>query len=332
MNRIEKEQPTIDRILEKQKEHNKRSKDIAKIFGANLTLYICIMIPAILIGFIWTDTDLPKIGWGLLCDGILTVFLFFLAEYSMIQLGISGGKLDDEYNKYHEEYLELTVNVRKMGTALMYPFCDWQIDLEYHTFVKERLRAAKIPYKEWENSYSKMSIEELKQALGIKKAAQVAAINAIDPIELTPDMILTDGRGKSGRGGVVESGEDYIDRKKKSWQHILIGAFTAVFTVSVALTLTQDISFTRVLYTFVKLIALFFRMSSGYNAGAKAYNTIEVRHIQSKIALEHAYIEYVEKKFYLNFGDKYGDVTEYLPKEEQHDSREQENIKEDGEG
>ena len=317
MDKIEKEKPTIDKIIEQQKAHNKRSKDIAKIFGANLTLYICIMIPAILIGFIWTDANLPKIGWALLGDGVLTVFLFFLAEYSMIQLGISGGKLDDDYIKYHNEYLDLTRTVRKMGTSLMYPFCDWQIDVEYNTAVKERLRAAKIPYKEWEECYSKMSVEELKNALGVKKSAQVAVINALEHIELTPDMILTDGRKKRSRGGIAESGEDYIDRKKKSWQHILIGAFTAMFTISVALTLTQDISFTRILYTLIKLTALMFRMASGYNAGAKAYNTVEVEHIQSKLALEYSYIEYLDKKLYLNFGDKYGDISEYLPREEQ---------------
>ena len=37
MDKIEKEKPTIDKIIEQQKAHNKRSKDIAKIFGANLT-------------------------------------------------------------------------------------------------------------------------------------------------------------------------------------------------------------------------------------------------------------------------------------------------------
>lgn len=316
MDKIEKEKPTIDKIIEQQKAHNKRSKDIAKILGANLTLYICIMIPALLIGFIWTDVSLPKLGWGLLGDGILTVFLFFLAEYSMTQLGISGGKLDDDYNKYHDEYLELTKNIRELGVSLMYPFCEWQIDLEYNNAVKERLRSAKVSKNAWDERYSKMSLEELKHELGAKKAVQVAAVNSLEHIELTPDMILTDGRRKKKRGGISESGDDYIDRKKKSWGHILVGAFTAMFTISVAMTLTQDISFTRILYTFVKLTALLFRMANGYNAGAKAYNTVEVAHIQSKLSLEYAYMEYLDKKLYLNFGDKYGDISEYLPVED----------------
>lgn len=315
MNKIDREEAAIDRLIEKQKAHNRRSKDIARIFGANLSLYICIMIPALLIGLIWTDASLPRISPGLLCDGVLTVFLFFVAEYSMIQLGISGGRLDDDYVKYHGEYVELTRTVRQRGTALMYPFCEWQIDVEYDTAIKERLRGAKIPYDEWKEKYSKMGIAELQRALGAKKAAAVAAINALEPIELTPEMILTDGRRKMGRGGISESAEDYVDRKKKSWTHILIGALTAVFTVTVALTLTTDVSLARVLYTLVKLIALFFRMSGGYNAGAKAYNTVEVAHVQSKIALEYAYIEYLDKKLYNNFGDKYGNVAELVSSE-----------------
>ena len=61
-----------------------------------------------------------------------------------------------------------------------------------------------------------------------------------------------------------------------------------VFVVVVLfLFMTQDVSFARVLYTALKLTALLFRMASGYNSGAKAYNTVEVLHIQSKLALGH---------------------------------------------
>ena len=316
MDKIGKEPSSADRFAERQREHNRRSKEIARIFGANLALYVCIIIPVILIGLIWTDTSLPKLGWGLLSDGILTVFLFFLAEYSMIQLGTDGGRLDDEYCEYHKKYISLTEKVRERGVALMYPFCEWQIDLEYETYIKERLRRVKISYIDWSDKYRFMSAEELKSELGIKRGLQISEINAIEPIELTPDMILTDGRRRSGRGGVSECAEDYIDRKKRNPKHILIGSLTAVFTVSVVLTLTGDISLTRVLYTLVKLAALFFRMSSGYNAGARAYNTVEVLHLQSKIALEYSYMEYIDKKLYLKFGDKYGDIECLLTKEE----------------
>ena len=316
MNKIDRESYSTDRadrFTERQREHNKRAKEWTRIFGANLSLCICIMIPALLIGFIWTDASLPRLGMGLICDGILTVFLFFLAEYSMIRIGMDGGRLDDDYVKYHREYIELTKAIRERGVALMYPFCEWQIELEYETAVKERLRSIRVPYTEWKESYRHMELEELKEALGVKKAVRVLAVNAMLPIELTPDMILTDGRKRAGRGGISESGEDYVERKKKSWRHILIGALTAIFTISVALTLTQDVSFARVLYTVVKLTALLFRMASGYNSGAKAYNTVEVLHIQSKLALEYSYIEYLDKRLYENFGDRYGDVSQILP-------------------
>ncbi len=314
MKLIENEQTSTERMLARQKAHNDRSKSIAKIFGANLSLYICMMIPALLVGFIWTDTGLPHIGWGLLCDGAVTVFLFFLAEYSMIQVGISGGRLDDEYVRYHDEYIALTSKVLKLGTALMYPFCEWQIEAEHIRAVKDTLRAVGVAYDDWEKRYRHMSEDELVSELGARKTAAVISACRLEPIELTPDMILTDGPIRKGRGGVSESGFEYIERKKRSWRHVLIGSLSALFTVMIALTLTSDISLARVLYTFAKLCTLFFRMSSGYASGARAFNTVEVTHLQSKLALEYAYIEYIEKELYLNFGDRYGKIDELIGK------------------
>lgn len=305
-------QTPSDRAEERQKEHNRKSKTVAKLIGENLTYYICILIPILLIGIIWTDSGFPSFGKGLLSDGIITILLFIIAENAMNQIGVSGGKLDDEYNNIHKEYIKLTDAVMKKGTALMESFCLWQIDVEYNSVVRRKCKDIKVDYDEYINKYSKMTFDELKQNFSVSMATKIYAINKIKPIELTPDIILTDGKPRAMRGGVPISGEEYTETHTKSIKHIAIAAITAAVTVSFTFMLTGDISFGRVIYTIMKLTVLFMRMNKGYVSGAKAYNTIEVKHIQAKIKYEHMYIEYVDKKIYKSLGNKYGNVNELV--------------------
>ena len=84
--------------------------------------------------------------------------------------------------------------------------------------------------------------------------------------------------------------------------------FTGLLTVSVAMTLTSDISFARVMYTIFKVIVLIYRMAVGYGIGAKAYNTVEARQLEVKSNYLRNYIRFVNDKIYLKLGNKYGDI------------------------
>jgi hypothetical protein len=84
--------------------------------------------------------------------------------------------------------------------------------------------------------------------------------------------------------------------------------FTGLITVSAAITLTSDITWARVVYTFFKLVVLLYRMACGYQMGAKAYNTIEVGQLQAKSNYLRQYIRFVNDKTYLSIEDKYGSV------------------------
>ena len=80
-----------------QKNYNVKSKNLLRILGTNLTLYVCILIPLMLIGFIWTDFGTPEIGLKYISDGIVTVAMFVIGELMMMRVGADGGKLDTEY-------------------------------------------------------------------------------------------------------------------------------------------------------------------------------------------------------------------------------------------
>ena len=57
---------------------------------------------------------------------------------------------------------------------------------------------------------------------------------------------------------------------------------------------------------------LLFRMAKGYNRGARAYNTIQVKNYKAKCNYLSMYDRFVQDKTYLKFGDKYGDIECYI--------------------
>ena len=97
---------------------------------------------------------------------------------------------------------------------------------------------------------------------------------------------------------------------------VLSCLFTGLLTVSVAMTLTSDISFARVMYTIFKLIVLVYRMACGYGVGAKAYNTVEVKQLEVKSDYLRNYIRFVTEKIYLKLGNKYGDISCFVADED----------------
>ena len=102
MDDLERIELSHDKTADFQRRYNVAAKGLASIVGKNLTLFLCLLIPFLLIGFIWTEFGPVQIGPMLLSDGILTVSLFVVGEVMMTKLGADGGKLDTEYIKAKE--------------------------------------------------------------------------------------------------------------------------------------------------------------------------------------------------------------------------------------
>lgn len=316
MNNLEQLPGRKDNLSEFQRKYNMASKSFVSMVGANISLFICILLPILLIGFIWTDFGIPEVGLSLVSDGIVTVALFIIGETMMMSVGADGGKLDSEYLKAKKVFAELVESVNKTGTMLMSVFCEWQIDLELKQAVNSRLKALRLTSEDWEN-IKEMSSADVKQRYGRKKARQIFAINRLEPIELNETILMFEDTNEAfTRGGVPISGEGYMKKKSHSVGKIFGIIFTCLLTVSVAISLTSDISFSRVMYTAFKLVVLLFRMAKGYATGAKAYNTVEVKQLQAKASFLRQYERFVNEKIYLNLGDKYGDITAILSKSE----------------
>jgi hypothetical protein len=307
---LERIEMQLDRAEDFQKRYNVRAKGLATIIGKNLTLFVCMLVPFLLIGFIWTEFGPVEIGPRLLSDGVLTVSLFVVGEVMMTRLGADGGKLDTEYIKSKDEYDTLVRKVGEIGALLMGIFCDWQIDLEMEQAIHSRLRILRIPPKVW-IEIKDLPRAELERMYGKSKAKKILEIRELKPIELNEAILLYDG-DRSGRGGVPISAEEYLKSRSHFIKTFIACVFTGLLTVTVAVTLTQDITFARVIYTIFKLVMLIFRMAKGYDRGARAYNTIEVRQYKARSNYLRAYVKFVTDKIYLKVGDRYGDVSSFI--------------------
>lgn len=281
---------------DKRREFNRQQKSFMKIVGENLASYVCVLIFVLLIGFIWTDVGLSFSLTSFITDSLISVVMFVLADVCMAQIGSKAGKLDDEYIKNHDEYLDLRRVVMNAGITLMDAFCDWQIEVEYEYYMKKRCKDLKIKYDEYVELYSEKSLEELKVLLPATKAAKVFALNQIKHIELTPEMLLTDGKVKNGRGGIGISGEEYIEKHTTGWTHVATTVVFAIVATVPVFTLTQDVSVGRIIYTIFKLSMMTYRMYQGYSRGAKGFNTVEPRHLQAKIRYLYLYLEYLKSE------------------------------------
>ena len=286
-------EPTKEELKRyQQKELNKRQKSVAKMVGENLASYACVAIIIVLISFIWTDIGLNIHLTSFFTDAAVTVVLYVLADFCMTKAGTNGGKLSDDYINLHGDYLKLRKQVVESGITLMEGFCEWQAEREYESRMRKLCKRYKIDYEAFENFYSKARIEDLQGKLTKSEIAKVVALRQIDRIELTPDILLTDGKVKDERGGIPISGEEYAERHSTGAGHIFVTVAFAIVAAVPVFTLTQDMSIGRVIYTVFKVSMMLYRMYCGYTRGAKAYNTIEPVHLQAKIKYLYLYIEY----------------------------------------
>ena len=285
-----------DLKLDKKKDFNARQKNFAKIVGENLAAYVCVLIFVLLIGFIWTDIGINIFTTAFLSDSLVSAVMFIIADICMAQVGARMGKLDGDYIKIHGEYLALRSTVIGAGITLMDAFCDWQIDVEYEYYIRKQCKALKIKYEDYIDKYSEKNLVELKALLPAQKAAAVFALNQAKHIEITPDMLLTDGKVKNVRGGLGMSGEEYVEKHTTGHLHLFATVIFAVVAAGPVFTLTQDASLGRIIYTVFKLAVLTFRMFVGYSRGAKGYNSVEPRYLQAKMRYLHLYLEYLKSQ------------------------------------
>lgn len=302
-----------DKLSDFQKKYNITQKNVATVAGKNLTLFLCMLLPVLLVSFVWTDFGKIVVDTKMISDGVITVMLFTCGELLTSRLGSEGGRLDEEYKESKKVLDQLLTEVARVGTALMTVFCAWQIDLELEQAINFRLRLLRMSRAELEQARGKTP-EELRAEYGRARARRIMDILELKPIKLNESILLYNGEN-AARGGVPITGDAYLKSKKSIIETIIACVFTGLLTVSVVVTLTSDVTIARVVYTMFKLAMLLFRMVKGYDRGSRAYNTYEVRSNKAKSNYLRQYLKFIEDKTYLRLGDRYGDISDLVPEE-----------------
>lgn len=316
------ETPRLDKpmtVEEREKAFNDGMKKTTRLIGRNMDLIICAFILILPILMIWVEMGEPILSPHMVSDAVLRIFMFIVAEHCMIKVGVTSGKMDEEHLKYRAEYLDIRQKTYSLGVLLLQPFCDWQIDKEFLQAKKTACRRIGVKHEQYESDFCEMDRKQLRDRLGITKGAGVFAINKMKPIELTPELLLTDGMAKYARGGVPKSGEEYAHERMYGKLHLVLAVICAIVTILPNFQNVEQITWASVVTAFVNIIAVIWRMGTGYSNGVKAFNDIEIKHLQAKIRYLQFYHEYLRKKIYLKFGDKYGNIDEFLAEGEEED-------------
>jgi hypothetical protein len=335
-------EPTKAEIrAEKDREYNTRMKNTMRVIGENMATCTIVLATSVLVGSVFGDVGFNMFSEYMVMDFILTFAVFLVVEYMASKGGSRCGKTYPEYIDLHTVYLTMREAIYKRGIALMDIFCDWQVDVEYEYYMRRRCKKLKIKYSDYIETYSKMSLEELsdmfthkgeekpkfslrhpiKTAIAIHNytkvselAKNIVELKAIKPIELTPEILLTDGKPRRSRGGVGISGEEHLERHTTGAGHIIATIPMILLTILPAF-ISKGFTWTLLFTAALKLMGVFMRYYRGFSSGAKAFNTIEIKHLQDKIQYFHLYNEYLDKKIYLDLEDKYGELPNSLKKE-----------------
>lgn len=289
---LEREPTRIETLQERQKIRNDRSKYWAAVIGQNMSLAVCLMIPMFLITLIWTETSLPKLGVSLGMETLLTAALFIFAESAAINVGVPSGKLDDGYIAIQAAFMARKAEIKAKGIIKMGVFCEWQIDEELVGAKKAMCRKLKIDWQTYTSDMAPLTEAELIDKYGKVKGRMIHRINALEPIELTPEMIL--GEQRDGlRGGISIGGEEYVANQKYGKLNLLKSVLTIVLTVGIGFSFAPGVTWGKIVFTIYRLIAVVIRMKVGFDKGAKAYNKVEVKHRESQIYYMDRYDEFL---------------------------------------
>lgn len=292
------EKPSKRELREdRSKEFNEKQRFITKAIGENMATIGAILIVLFFVGYIWTDIQIRLSFETILLDGAITVVFLVFLESMCTHNGVKGGKLDDVYIKTHEAYLKLRETVIGLGIKHMSTFCEEQIDIEYETCMRRKCKELKISYEDYLNEYSKCSYKTLKHLFPRSKAARIFALRSIKPIELTPDILMTDGaENVKKRGGVGKSAKEYIREQNYGFFNLVMTVISGFCSAAIAFYANDGASWGLVMYTIMKLVLAARKAYRGYSKGAKAYNTYEVTHMQDKMMYLNIYTEYLSEK------------------------------------
>ena len=197
---------------------------------------------------------------------VILLFCSYTMYFSMADTGAKHGAENELFIKAKERYDSLRAELSESGLLFhLGSFCHEYVQNELVATQKNILLSAGISYSEFCEKYKGKDKREQKEALCRRTRSIVAKANALKPITLTPDMLLSVGAKSHSRNPLSKSPEK--SRIIHSMRALIPTTVTSFFAVSVVCSVISDPSMATVTECIIKLFALVWNGCKGYTMG-----------------------------------------------------------------
>ena len=273
-------------------------KRAAKNFLNNAGIVIGVFILFVVVLIMTTDLRLAK--WADISNLLIDFLLLLLCSYSMyINCSDSGMRLglrNDDYLSALDRFEDKKecIKVAKYHTRL-YEFCRHYIVKELENTKMDILIIMGFDYETYLEKWAVLTPKEVKELGGLTQNQKKAIIkaNAVEPIELTPEMILKRGRRNGKRDPL---GMDPVTKKKITFSvKFVTTVITTLFMTAIVVDFVLEPTWIMFVSCMLRLMIVVLNGFSGYKFGYEniVYDTANYMNDQTDL-MEQA-LQYFEE-------------------------------------
>lgn len=279
-------------ILAEQSFKRKLANSFLDIAGTCVSLFIILAVILI------TTTDIHLCTFEDFAGFTIDFFLLLTCAYAMYvnsaDSGSRAGLRTDTYKKQNEafEAKKRAIIDGKLQSRLP-EFCRYFVETELENARNSILAVIGFPLEEYNTVWIGKSAEEVNASdLSAMQKRAVIEANALEPVKLTPEMIMKRGRGNSRRAPLGTTPE------KKRTMNFVIRFFmtflTTIVTSMIALEAVTDPTWTVIVTCVVKLLTIVLNGAMGYKFGYENKVVDTVGYMEDQEDLMRQAMEYFE--------------------------------------
>lgn len=229
----------------------------------------------------------------------LSFFVFIFCSYAMYingsGSGINAGRRSDTYNAAKQTYDDLKKEIiDKKLQGRMPEFCRFYIEDELRNTRNSLLIEVGIDFAVYQERYvgkDKATLEQ-NEFLSKMQIEAIVAANKVNPIRLTPEMIMKRGRGQSSRKPLGQEPD-----KKRRIGYVIKFIFICGVSILIAvlsLAPKADLTWATFVECVLKLFPVVLNGFLGYKSGYENIVIDTVNYMNDQVDLMRQLIHYVE--------------------------------------
>lgn len=293
---------------------NSRLKTGASFLASNFAAIAFVAAAAIIIATTWLDIKIANIlSVRFAANAVVTMITYCTVQMAMQDKGKTNGKADPEYRRERAEYLAKREQIIRMGSPRIDEFCTWSINASLKRHISALLcRHCKgLKYDEWYSYFRPMdkralvaycksirhkSEQELAHyPLRRRQIPALLAVRKMKPAKLTPEMMVLEEADVWRNDGIAPSPAQIISRKNK--YTLAASVASAVFGVSLTLSIMANPSLDSMIYAGIQLFLLCQRAVKGYSVGCLAYSVSGVAYHVSQRQKCEEYLAWLDTNY-----------------------------------